>query len=456
MNTGRCPLRISALIVGLLLAPVLSTPPVQAHGNSLVWGTVPSPNHGSLDNALLGISAVAGTDIWAVGEYNPGLPPTVTGRRTLTEHWDGRSWHIVPSPNASFPHVSASHLTGVDALAVNDVWAVGYGEDFSSLTSRTLILHWDGMRWSTVPSPNPGGTNQPNQLSAIDGVTATDVWAVGAAGFPETALILHWNGASWDVVPNQCTGPLAGVVALSAQNVWAVGDTTSCHYDGIGWSTVPIALPGGQNEINDPLVGVAASSPNDVWAVGNRVFEQGESFSYAPLVEHWTGSTWTAMTAVPGMLLNGVAALTPTNVYAVGTDGTYGVVGHWDGQTWTMVPSPRTGQGGVLQAIEAVTQTNLWAVGSVYGTAGGTLVEQAPSRTQGTLSGMVNVSGATVSWFGPVTGSTTTDVYGNFAAAGLPAGAYTVVVAYGSCTPDTATLQVGAGTSVTHTFHLQC
>ena len=43
------------------------------------WGTVRSPNRGDLDNALLGVSAVAPSDAWAVGEFNPGVPPTVTG-----------------------------------------------------------------------------------------------------------------------------------------------------------------------------------------------------------------------------------------------------------------------------------------------------------------------------------------------------------------------------------------
>src|SRR5436309_3023426 len=61
-------------------------------------------------------------------------------------------WNVVPSPNIS----RQNYLTGVAAVAPNDIWAVGY----SSLspyggTERTLIEHWDGTSWSIVPSPSP-------------------------------------------------------------------------------------------------------------------------------------------------------------------------------------------------------------------------------------------------------------------------------------------------------------
>jgi hypothetical protein len=201
-------------------------------------------------------------------------------------------------------------------------------------------------------------------------------------------------------------------------------------------------------------VAVAASSSSDVWAAGERAFACGESVCDAPLVEHWNGSAWAAMTAVPGVVLDGIAALSPHNVFVVGTDQTYGIVGHWDGRTWTTVPSPRVGSGGALQAIAAVSPNNLWAVGSSYSGHASTLVETAPSTTQGTLTGATGVAGATVSWFGSIKGSTTTDIFGNYAVAGLPAGTYTVFASYTGCTPDSATIQITAGVVVTHDFHL--
>jgi hypothetical protein len=45
-------------------------------------------------------------------------------------------------------------LTGVSARGASDVWAVGYyvdGEEY-----KTLTLHYNGITWSRVPSPNGG------------------------------------------------------------------------------------------------------------------------------------------------------------------------------------------------------------------------------------------------------------------------------------------------------------
>ena len=39
-------------------------------------------------------------------------------------------------------------------------------------------------------------------------------------------------------MPNNC-GPLFGITALSANDIWAVG-YSSCHYDGTTWTPIPI------------------------------------------------------------------------------------------------------------------------------------------------------------------------------------------------------------------------
>src|SRR5450432_1323429 len=46
-------------------------------------------------NGIFAVAAVSDTDIWAVGEsYGSGY-------KTLTQHWDGTSWMVVPSLNPS-------------------------------------------------------------------------------------------------------------------------------------------------------------------------------------------------------------------------------------------------------------------------------------------------------------------------------------------------------------------
>jgi hypothetical protein len=60
---------------------------------------------------------------------------------------------------------------------------------------QTVTEHWNGTRWSVVPSPNPPA----GYLDAFLGVVAIsgcDAWAVGTTDFAST-VIAHWNGHIW-------------------------------------------------------------------------------------------------------------------------------------------------------------------------------------------------------------------------------------------------------------------
>ncbi len=104
------------------------------------------------------------------------------------------------------------------------------------------------------------------------------------------------------------------------------------------------------------------------------------------------------------------------------------------------------------------TPGKLWAVGSFYDDdfEQRTLVLDTPSATQGTVTGNVGVSGATVSWFGAVNGSTTTDIFGNYAAAGLPAGTYTLVASADGCDPAAESVRIVAGRTVRKNLAIDC
>ena len=82
--------------------------------------------------------------------------------QTVTEHWNGKIWTVVARPDAGTQN---NHLSGVTAISATDVWAVG---DFQTSTGsgtvfQTLTEHWDGTAWSIVPQPwwcRPGGRAQ--------------------------------------------------------------------------------------------------------------------------------------------------------------------------------------------------------------------------------------------------------------------------------------------------------
>jgi hypothetical protein len=245
------------------------------------------------------------------------------------------------------------------------------------------------------------------------------------------------------------------VGVVSATDVWAVGIDTTCHFDGAAWTVVPSPQPRPAfGEIAYILTDVSGLTSDDVWVSGYRVIQQGESYVDQSIVEHWDGSAWTLTTDVDGQALYGVKALGAGDVWAVGTDSIRGLVVHFDGTGWNVVPSPTPADSGSLAAVASESANHLWAVGTANG--GHSLVEESPSRFDGTVTGGTGVAFATVSWFGSVSGSVQTDLGGGFAAAGLPAGTYTFVATNAGCTPTQAQVTVIAGTTVVHDLPIHC
>jgi hypothetical protein len=115
------------------------------------------------------------------------------------EHWDGTNWSIIPSPNPNPGVDRNSHLLGIAAISANDIWAVGdIGAPFGHIS--TLTEHWDGTSWSIIPCPNPGETS-----NRLFGVTALGDGTVAAVGHQlgtttDQPLILQ-NAASAPKVP---------------------------------------------------------------------------------------------------------------------------------------------------------------------------------------------------------------------------------------------------------------
>ncbi len=282
--------------------------PFTEHFNGTKWSVVSTPAlpSGSFGQ-LMGVAAVAGNDVWAVGVTGNGSPFS-----PLIEHFDGTKWSIVSSPSSA-----NGTLNAVKALSARDVWAVGTGN---------LIEHFDGTRWSVVPSPNAGSGN----LYGVSGTSSSDVWAVGSIGRHTGVEVLHFNGTAWSVVaaPSPAfDSSLRSVVALAPNNVWAVGATDVGptrtlieHWDGTSWSVVASPNSSGTSNV---LIGVAAVSANDILAVGT--FQDPATGFQRTLTEHWNGTSWSVV-ASPNSgaghnALNGVTALSDGTVVAVGYGG---------------------------------------------------------------------------------------------------------------------------------------
>jgi hypothetical protein len=246
------------------------------HWDGVRWRVAPAPQPGGILHA---IAARTPRDVWAVGTRKRG-----SGFETLIEHWNGTRWLVVasPSPPPARGQPRYAILQAVTATSANDVWAVGNSViGVPATASRTLIEHWNGQRWTIVPSPDVtvGGVTN-NFLFSVSGSRRDDVWAVGSwgdylpggyGGKGDHALTLHWDGHRWSraATPALRRRALLSSVGAIAGRAWAVGDrglqphqhTLIERFDGKHWSVVP-SPPGFS------LSAVSARSSGGVWAVG--------------------------------------------------------------------------------------------------------------------------------------------------------------------------------------------
>jgi len=142
-------------------------------------------NSAVTSNELLAVSADSANDVWAVGTYEDLDSSDNPIAQTLVEHYDGTSWSVVSSPDdsAGSPPASTDNtLSGIVALSAADVWAVGSynaGTPSAPLT-QTLVEHYDGTSWSVVASADASSA-QNDALAQVAAVSSGDLWAVGSA-----------------------------------------------------------------------------------------------------------------------------------------------------------------------------------------------------------------------------------------------------------------------------------
>src|SRR5262249_9742487 len=129
------------------------------------WNVSPILTPGVIQD-LRGVAATSPSDAWAVGFYDP----TRGSATPLVEHFNGQAWSLSSVPLGSF---TGGGLSGITALASTNVWAVGFGAG----TGGTLVEHWDGAKWTLITSPNHG--SDPSELRSIAAVAPDDLWAVG-------------------------------------------------------------------------------------------------------------------------------------------------------------------------------------------------------------------------------------------------------------------------------------
>jgi len=309
------------------------------HWNGVDWrGRFPLTD-GAYDAGFRGVAALSSSDVWAVGLAR--LSVTETG--PLLAHWDGVSWAVQTSADL---HLTAGSLEAVDAMAPDNVWAVG---------QRGLVLHWDGKGWQQVLLP---GSSSSAWLYGVDAISSDDVWVTGVGH------ILHWDGVLWtDTAPSFYSDSYADVTykainMLSDHDGWAIGSWSTptdrveggiivLRWDGSRWNETPDATANPEDrEYSNSLYaasfccdvgrvlaigGMSVIDKKNIWAVGGLT---------APLVAHWDGSVWTSDTC-------------PSGEYVTTTTG-------------RARPVSMPGFGGPLYDVTTFSNGVAWAVGGIY------------------------------------------------------------------------------------------
>ncbi len=386
----------------------------------------PSNGYGGAErNVLHSIEAISANDVWAVGYtgYDDGTGGQYT---TLAMHWNGVEWRVVPTPpNLG---TGPNFLLALSAASTNDVWAVGNYYTIYNQVSYTLILHWNGTNWSITPSPSTTETHRYLYgVKAIPGGDVWSVGehgpSPGGYGYNKQALVQRWNGAQWTLVSTpveEYSSTLRGAAALSPNRAWAVGNYTSPDgstralfevWQGFVWQShrVTVDAPGSLSAVaavsqvdawavgyytdqgvdktlavryngdvadqrNTPNVGVYSNyltsvevvSATDVWAVSYYQLTSDPSQTRS-LVAHWNGGEW-SLFPTPDISsasrLDGIAAVSANDIWAVGRDNDRALTMHWDGSQWRIIPTPNVAaMPNVLMGVATTASDDVWAVG---------------------------------------------------------------------------------------------
>jgi hypothetical protein len=329
---------------------------------------------------LRSVFLVSPTDGWAAGAGG------------ILYHWDGAGWTDLSSSSPT-----TNNLYSVFMVSPIDAWAVG---------ASSTIIRWNGASWTGPMVPPTLG----NDYRSIRMVNATSGWiASNKNAATDEGLLLKWDGTAWTLVRSWVTVPLNGVFMLPGGSVgcavgeaetiirwngstwfaqtspthaglyavgmvasndgWAVGNGgTIFRYDGTSWAHYE-TLPSAVN-----LFGLHMRASNDGWAVGDSLASTSSS-AFPPTILRWAGSAWTEVTpsgVAVGQALYAVDTVSATESWAVGSGRALSspssvpavpaTILKWDGTIWTSVPSG-TPPGSSLFGIDMLSSTDGWAVG---------------------------------------------------------------------------------------------
>ena len=183
-----------------------------AHYNGKSW------THGSFPVNGTAAAALSVSDVWAGGTTATGLG---------IEHWNGRAWRATPLPSlglGSPAETTGAFVAGITALSADDVWAViGTYASTGTNPPGTIVLHWDGGKWTRVGFPYAGSASSPVAADGHGGIWLAMFYGSGAQA---TEWICHDSAGHW--TRTSVTSLVSDTFYLTwipgTRSLWAAGD----------------------------------------------------------------------------------------------------------------------------------------------------------------------------------------------------------------------------------------
>lgn len=203
------------------------------HWDGQSWTVMNTPftPQGSTGAFIEDVEVIAPDDVWFVG-FHADVSGGIGQKKALAMHWDGTDFTLFDTPFFDNDYLGGHSFLAVEAVAPDDVWAVGggFGPNF---VPWSQIARFDGTQWTQVDVPMPGR----NRLRDVAASTPTDVWMTGTykEGTQEVPFFMHWDGSSFTQVANP--GSEYSLVAVGPNQLYAGGEKLS-HWNGSEWIVV--------------------------------------------------------------------------------------------------------------------------------------------------------------------------------------------------------------------------
>jgi hypothetical protein len=356
---------LPATIVAIMTA--MSLPTAQAATGTAKapvhrWHLVASVGPVNGDTEMRFLVAPSRADAWS---WSYGCAPC-TGTHhgyVILEHWNGRHWSTINVPS------TARGVVGLAASSARNAWlfttrvigarTVGHALIWSGSWHRTRLPDW-------VLRPN---TDHHYRIQPeVFGPRSVWVFTLGVA------VAAEYNGHSW--VERSLPGRLTRVSAVSARDIWAVGQTNQhrailMHWTGASWHTDPIPRPAHvPPHATEPIGGLAATS-NSAWLIRD-VPLSGTHGARTLAVLHWDGRSWHQIsfrypvTFTPGIASDGHDGVWFTSLFANGFSWRF--VHLTSAGKWTRQAVP-TRAGTLVLGLTSIARvpgtSSLWATGVV-------------------------------------------------------------------------------------------